>query len=82
MSTLTVTARCECAHRDDPTPCEGSPTAVRVTRRLIRGAVEASEAEGWRQTFEAAAEVGASGDGIEGAKAFLEKREPVWHEPA
>jgi len=58
-----------------------SPTAVRVTRRLIREAVEASEAEGWRKTMEAAAEVGASGDGIEGATAFIEKREPVWHQP-
>jgi enoyl-CoA hydratase len=59
-----------------------SPTAVRVTRRLIREAVDAPETDGWRKTFEAAAEVGASGDGIEGATAFLEKREPVWHEPA
>jgi crotonobetainyl-CoA hydratase len=58
-----------------------SPTAVRVTRRLIRQAVEASEAEGWRLTFEGAAEVGTSGDGIEGATAFIEKREPVWREP-
>jgi len=58
-----------------------SPTAVRVTRRLIREAVDASEAEGWRKTMEAAAEVGASGDGIEGATAFIEKREPVWRRP-
>jgi len=58
-----------------------SPTAVRVTRRLIREAVEASEAEGWQKTMEAAAEVGASGDGIEGATAFIEKREPVWRRP-
>ena len=58
-----------------------SPTAVRVTRRLIRDAVELSEADGWRRTMELAAEVGASGDGIEGATAFIEKREPVWNEP-
>jgi enoyl-CoA hydratase len=58
-----------------------SPTAVRVTRRLILEAVEASEAEGWRKTMEAAGEVGASGDGIEGATAFIEKREPVWRRP-
>ncbi len=58
-----------------------SPTAVRVTRRLIREAVDASEAEGWRKTMEAAAEVGASGDGVEGATAFIEKREPVWNQP-
>jgi enoyl-CoA hydratase len=55
-----------------------SPTSVRVTRRLIREAVEISEAEGWERTMQAAAEVGASGDGIEGATAFIEKRDPVW----
>ena len=61
---------------------ENSPTAVGVTRRLIRQAADVSEEEGWRLTFEAAAEVGASGDGIEGATAFIEKRPPTWHEPA
>lgn len=58
-----------------------SPTAVRVTRRLTREAVEATEADGWRLTMAAAAEVGASGDGVEGATAFIEKREPVWRNP-
>jgi len=61
---------------------KNSPTAVRVTRRLIRQAVDLSEADGWRLTMDGAAEVGASGDGVEGATAFIEKREPVWHEPA
>jgi len=60
---------------------QNSPTAVRVTRRLIRQAVDVSEEEGWRLTFEAATEVGASGDGIEGATAFIEKRPPVWNQP-
>jgi enoyl-CoA hydratase len=59
-----------------------SPIAVRVTRRLVRQAVDVSEAEGWRLTMAAAGEVGASGDGIEGATAFIEKRDPVWHDPA
>jgi len=59
-----------------------SPTAVRVTRRLIREAADVPEEEGWRLTFAAAQEVGASGDGIEGATAFIEKRDPVWHDPA
>jgi enoyl-CoA hydratase len=59
-----------------------SPTAVRVTRRLIREAAEVPEAEGWEKTMAGAAEVGASGDGIEGATAFIEKREPVWRQPA
>jgi enoyl-CoA hydratase len=59
-----------------------SPTAVRATRQLIRDAVEATEAEGWRLTTQGAAEVIASGDTLEGATAFVEKRDPVWHEPA
>jgi len=58
-----------------------SPTAVRVTRQLVRGAVDATEAEGWRMTAQAAAEVMASGDAIEGSTAFVEKRSPRWHEP-
>jgi enoyl-CoA hydratase len=58
-----------------------SPTAVRVTRRLIKESVEVSEAEGWEKTWTAAGEVGASGDGIEGATAFVEKRPPVWNKP-
>lgn len=58
-----------------------SPTAVRVTRRLIKESAEISEEDGWAKTWEAAAEVGASGDGIEGATAFVEKRPPVWNEP-
>ncbi len=59
-----------------------SPTAVRVIRRLTRAAVDVPEEEGWRLTMAAAAEVGASGDGIEGATAFIEKRDPVWSDPA
>ena len=58
-----------------------SPTAVRVTRQLIRAAVEAPEAEGWRLTARGAGEVMASGDAIEGSTAFVEKREPVWKDP-
>src|SRR6202011_4541621 len=59
-----------------------SPTAVRVTRRLIRAAVDAPEAEGWRLTAQGAGVVMGSGDSLEGATAFVEKRDPVWHDPA
>jgi enoyl-CoA hydratase len=55
-----------------------SPIAVRMARQLVREAAELSEAEGWRRTGELAVEVFASGDAIEGATAFAEKRAPVW----
>jgi enoyl-CoA hydratase len=58
-----------------------SPAAVRGGRALVRGAAGASEAEGWDLTRQIAREVGKSGDGLEGAKAFAEKRDPVWNTP-
>jgi enoyl-CoA hydratase len=58
---------------------ENSPTAVRVGRRLLRDAVDLSEQEGWARTYELVPEVFGSGDAIEGATAFAEKRPPVWN---
>jgi enoyl-CoA hydratase len=55
-----------------------SPIAVRMARKLVREAGELSEAEGWQRTNELAVDVFASGDAIEGATAFAEKRAPVW----
>jgi enoyl-CoA hydratase len=57
---------------------ENSPLAVRVARRLVRESAEMTEADGWKLTYELAGELGRSGDGIEGATAFAEKRKPVW----
>jgi enoyl-CoA hydratase len=57
---------------------ENSPVAVRLSRRLVREAVDLSEAEAWKRNAELAGEVFASGDAIEGATAFAEKRAPVW----
>jgi enoyl-CoA hydratase len=57
---------------------ENSPVAVRLSRQLVREAAELSEADGWRRTNELALEVFASGDAVEGATAFAEKRQPVW----
>jgi enoyl-CoA hydratase len=57
---------------------ENSPIAVRMSRQLVREAAEMSEAEGWQRTNELAVDVFSSGDAIEGATAFAEKRKPVW----
>jgi len=57
---------------------ENSPIAVRMSRRLVREAAELSEDEGWARTLELMMPVFESGDAIEGATAFAEKRPPVW----
>jgi enoyl-CoA hydratase len=57
---------------------ENSPIAVRNSRRLVREAAELSEAEGWTRTLELMMPVFESGDAVEGATAFAEKRQPVW----
>jgi enoyl-CoA hydratase len=45
----------------------------------VREAAEMSEADGWRRTLELMMPVFESGDAIEGATAFAEKRPPIWH---
>jgi crotonobetainyl-CoA hydratase len=55
-----------------------SPIAVRLSRQLVREAAELDEAAGWARTNELVSEAFASGDAIEGATAFAEKRVPVW----
>ncbi len=57
---------------------ENSPIAVRNSRRLVREAAELSEADGWTRTLELMMPVFESGDAVEGATAFAEKRRPVW----
>jgi enoyl-CoA hydratase len=57
---------------------ENSPIAVRNSRRLVLEAAELSEAEGWKRTLELMMPVFESGDSIEGATAFAEKRPPIW----
>jgi enoyl-CoA hydratase len=57
---------------------ENSPIAVRQSRQLVREAAELSETEGWKRTIELMMPVFQSGDSIEGATAFAEKRPPVW----
>jgi enoyl-CoA hydratase len=57
---------------------ENSPIAVRLSRQLVREAAELPEADGWRRTNELAVQIFASGDAVEGATAFAEKRKPNW----
>jgi enoyl-CoA hydratase len=57
---------------------QNSPIAVRQSRQLVREAAELPEADGWRRTNELVLDVFASGDAVEGATAFAEKRPPVW----
>lgn len=61
---------------------ENSPSAVRAARALVRGAVDRDEAGGWDLTYDLARTLIATGDAIEGATAFAEKRRPVWNEDA
>jgi enoyl-CoA hydratase len=44
----------------------------------VREARELSEEQGWQRTIELMAPVFESGDAIEGATAFAEKRPPIW----
>ena len=55
-----------------------SPLAVRNSRRLVREAHDLDEPAAWARGRELAAEVLASPDALEGARAFTEKRAPVW----
>ncbi len=55
-----------------------SPTAVRLTRHLLRGATELPADEAWTQVDAAVAAVLVSDDAREGARAFLERRTPRW----
>jgi enoyl-CoA hydratase len=57
---------------------ENSPVAVRVSRKLVREALDLTEAEAWKRNTELSLEVFSGGDAIEGATAFAEKRAPVW----
>lgn len=57
---------------------ENSPISVRCSRQLLREAVQLSEEEGWTRSNEYLAAAWASGDTVEGATAFAEKRKPVW----
>ncbi|WP_433873306.1 crotonase/enoyl-CoA hydratase family protein [Saccharopolyspora sp. CA-218241] len=54
------------------------PLAVRATKQIVAGAVSWTDAEAFRWQQEIMAPVMASADAQEGARAFAEKRAPVW----
>ncbi len=57
---------------------ENSPIAVRNSKRLLREALELAEADAWERNSALSAEAWQSGDTVEGATAFAEKRRPRW----
>lgn len=58
--------------------CENSPIAVRNARQMVRESPDLTEADAWSRSDELAMEVFTSGDALEGATAFAEKRAPRW----
>lgn len=54
------------------------PLALDASKRILQKAPDWSEAEAWERQGEIAGPVFASEDAQEGARAFAEKREPVW----
>ena len=56
----------------------GGPLACEASKRVVAGALHWGEAEAWRQQDELVAGMAVSLDAREGARAFAEKRAPVW----
>jgi enoyl-CoA hydratase/carnithine racemase len=61
---------------------EHSPLAVRESRALVQEAVEQGVDHLWAATEDAWRRVLAGSDAVEGARAFAERRDPVWTDGA
>lgn len=57
---------------------QNGPQAVREARRIVRMAVASDEAQLWKEGFEAFARLSQTEDFVEGPRAFIEKRNPVY----
>jgi enoyl-CoA hydratase/carnithine racemase len=58
--------------------CANAPLAVRASKEVMKRSLDLSEEQAWELSGELTAPVLASGDAIEGAVAFAQKRPPVW----
>ena len=57
---------------------KNAPLAVRTSKSVMKQALELNEADAWVVNDEAFGMIGRSGDALEGAVAFAEKRAPNW----
>jgi enoyl-CoA hydratase len=55
-----------------------APIAVRLSRRVMAAALSGDDEELWRLTYAVQAELFSTEDFVEGPRAFIEKRPPVW----